>query len=281
MMPTKADPRPATLQKRLKSLEDLWTEYKFGIDGSKPAELFTTEDRNGQGKTFQAFYYRRESIWDCIDRLVRLGCTSEEAIKQIKQVYGHGTSLRDLNVMIRKDKKKYDKTGFHPGFDGILPPSKQHATKSSESMGTHGGGADPRPANLRKWIKSLDEVWREYKFGLDGNKPAELFTPHERNGQGQALQSQYYRREQVWDCIDHLVRGGCTPEQAFVKIQQVYGHGMAIQNLNEMIRKDKKKYPKTGFHPDFDEILAPSEQHPGNSSASTSPQAVQTQSEDL
>ena len=35
--------------KNPRTLEVLWREYKFGVDGRKSAEQFTIEERNSQG----------------------------------------------------------------------------------------------------------------------------------------------------------------------------------------------------------------------------------------
>jgi hypothetical protein len=35
-----------TLSPTPRSLQELWFEYKFGIDGGKPAEQFTTREKN-------------------------------------------------------------------------------------------------------------------------------------------------------------------------------------------------------------------------------------------
>ncbi|KAL7548622.1 hypothetical protein ACHAWF_011895, partial [Thalassiosira exigua] len=282
----------ATLRKGAMTLEDLWREYKAGFDGSKPAELFTHEERYGQGEGLRLRYVRREHVWHCIDHLIRRGSTSEQAIEKITQVYGRNTGLTKLYGLMCADKKKYPKTGFHPDFDEIPAPSEQHVTKCSESMGTQGARtqlptgvrqeesrqqmptgsqkragrgpamADPRPATLQsgKRITTFDALWAEYKVGIDGNKPAELFTHEERYGQGQALRRRYAYREHMWHCIDRLVRAGCTSENAIDKIRQVYGYDMPVMTLCERIRADKKKYPKTMYHPILVEMMAPSEE---------------------
>jgi hypothetical protein len=45
----------------------------------------------------------------------------------------------------------------------------------------------------------------EYKFGIDGNKPAEQFTSKERNNVAGGIKQRYYCRRVVWNCIERLI----------------------------------------------------------------------------
>ena len=63
---------PATLCHNPRSLMHLWVEFKFGINGRKPAESFTVAERNV--KSVKQKYWHRNIIWKAIDRLVRGGC---------------------------------------------------------------------------------------------------------------------------------------------------------------------------------------------------------------
>ena len=57
-----------------------------------------------------------------------------------------------------------------------------------------------KPAQLSRCPRSLQMLWREYKIGLDGNKPAEQFTTRKRNtSKGFAME--YGRRKAVWQII--------------------------------------------------------------------------------
>ena len=59
---------PVTLSNNSRSLHLLWQEYKFGINGRKPAEKFTREERNT--KANKQKYYHRNHVWQTIVRLV-------------------------------------------------------------------------------------------------------------------------------------------------------------------------------------------------------------------
>ena len=77
---------PATLSNNSRSLVLLWQEYKFGINGRKPAEQFTLAERNR--KPNKQKYYRRNMVWRTIARLVQAGLTAEVAVERIHRVYG-------------------------------------------------------------------------------------------------------------------------------------------------------------------------------------------------
>jgi hypothetical protein len=92
-------PGSATLLPKPKELMELWTEYKFGIGGRKPAEQFTRAERNLPPNKQK--YYRRKVVWECIDRLVRQGYTAQAACHKIREVYGFRSSVTTiLNKML-------------------------------------------------------------------------------------------------------------------------------------------------------------------------------------
>lgn len=110
----------------------------------------------------------------------------------------------------------------------------------------HGRGQQ-QEALLSHNPRTLMELWREYKHGLDGRKPAEQFTMAERNSRVGGVKQKWYRRSVVWHCIDRLVRGGDTAQVAANKIHQAYGYNLSVSDLiNRMIR-DKR----TGGHPNL------------------------------
>ena len=95
-------PRPlAKLYRSPKSLYDLWQEYQFGLNGEKPAKDFSSTER-GKNKSM---YCRRKVFWDVISTLIRAGYTSDTAIDKVYQVYGRGTSVTSILVMMVRDRK--------------------------------------------------------------------------------------------------------------------------------------------------------------------------------
>ena len=95
-------PRPlAQLYRSPKSLYDLWQEYQFGLNGEKAAKDFSSRER-GKNKSM---YCRRKVFWDVISTLIRAGFTSDTAIDKVYQVYGRGTSVTSILVMMVRDRK--------------------------------------------------------------------------------------------------------------------------------------------------------------------------------
>ena len=102
----------ATLSSNPKSLRELWKEYKFGIDGRKPAEQFTEKERNRRVGGLKQKYYRRNVVWQCIKRLTNKNYTVDAAIAKIRDCYGQTeTVTRIINKMIA-DRR----TGGHPNL---------------------------------------------------------------------------------------------------------------------------------------------------------------------
>jgi len=52
-------------------------------------------------------------------------------------------------------------------------------------------------ANLLKCPRMLNDFWREYEFGMCGNKPAQDFTPHERG----RVKVTYCQRKVFWGSL--------------------------------------------------------------------------------
>ena len=108
--------RPANLSHLVPSLEMMWKEYKSGLDGNKPAEQFSTKERNVT-KKMAVMYGRRNHIWQCIQRLVNAGWSSQVAISRYTMCTApRPNPTKIINGMIA-DKTKYkDQGGFHPEF---------------------------------------------------------------------------------------------------------------------------------------------------------------------
>ena len=99
---------PATLSPLPKTLEQLWTEYKFGVGGRKPASLFTAAER---GKVKHVYSFRLNA-WDAIAKLVNSGMTSNDACQKIYETYGHGLTVTKICRALCSDKKR----GGHPNL---------------------------------------------------------------------------------------------------------------------------------------------------------------------
>ena len=104
---------PVTLNSNPCTLQCLWHEYKFGINGRKPAEQFTTVEKNASRQIKQK-YWRRDVVWQTIARLVRGGRTVQLAINQIHSAYGFDTSITKLIGALFRDKDRYP---------GVIHPS--------------------------------------------------------------------------------------------------------------------------------------------------------------
>jgi hypothetical protein len=101
----------ATLSTTPRTLSDMWIEYKHVFGGRKPAEQFTSRERNNPANGLKQKYYRRNVVWQTIARIVRGGATSAEAIHRIKESYGHKQSVTQIiNKMIR------DRPAGHPNL---------------------------------------------------------------------------------------------------------------------------------------------------------------------
>ena len=96
-----------------------------------------------------------------------------------------------------------------------------------------------QPAHLSKKPMSLLMLWKEYKIGLDGNKPAEHFTMAERSDCRGGTKQKYYQRKHVWHLIEKLMSNGFSAKVAIDKIHQAYGYSITVTEIIGKIVGDK------------------------------------------
>lgn len=101
-----------------------------------------------------------------------------------------------------------------------------------------------RNAKLSRRPKDAITLWNEYQHGLDGSKPARLFTRSER---GQ-VKHVHFKRKILWDKVSTLVNGGWTAEAACQKIHDIYGRNEPMTKILDAMRKDEKE---RGGHPEL------------------------------
>ena len=100
------DVRTIPLVKCSRTLEVLWTEYEFGVNGNKAAKFFTAWER---GKV-KYLYSLRKPFWTIVEKMIRYGYTHASVIEKIESVYANGITqiLREIDVDSRR--------GGHPSL---------------------------------------------------------------------------------------------------------------------------------------------------------------------
>ena len=106
----------------------------------------------------------------------------------------------------------------------------------------HVGRDDRLETDLSRLPKTLYELWDEYTVGLEGRKPAKLYTSTERG----RCKYKYTRRKVVWSKVEELVLGGHTAHAAIDMILDHYGKEKSVTQVINLMRKDRlnKSYPQ-------------------------------------
>jgi len=73
---------------------------------------------------------------------------------------------------------------------------------------------------LAKAPPDLDALWREYQYGLDGNKPVKNFSQAQKG----FVRHIYCRRRAFWLAMTLLLEKGHTEDEAIGRIYEAYGH---------------------------------------------------------
>lgn len=89
---------------------------------------------------------------------------------------------------------------------------------------------------LSKTPRDLYILWKEYEFGLDGQKPAKDYTSAERG----ANKFIYCRRKKLWNLVELMIRRGATCDAAIDRIYTVYGRYMSVTNILNALAEDAK-----------------------------------------
>jgi hypothetical protein len=97
-------------------------------------------------------------------------------------------------------------------------------------------GIDPL-ATLSPRPKTLAVLWLEYEHGIGGRKPAKNFTTAER---GRCTKT-YYRRNLVWQKINHLVRAGHSYKVASHMLQMQYGANLSVTEIIKRIIAERPR----------------------------------------
>jgi len=94
-----------------------------------------------------------------------------------------------------------------------------------------------RLARLYKLPKTLFDLWQEFQFGLNGEKPKKEFTLEERGKNN----SMYCKREFFWNVIRSLVWTGHTSQAVIDKVYLVYGRGTSVMKILLKMIRDRKE----------------------------------------
>ena len=120
----------------------------------------------------------------------------------------------------------------------LQPVARPRNTNESTTVGTAGLG---RVANANATLfpgpKNLYVLWDEWMYGLDGIKPARLFTAVERG----RSKRKFSRRRVVWDKISEMVLSGMTAHTAIDAIYHHYGHNKSVTTIIDEMRKDRRE----------------------------------------
>jgi hypothetical protein len=81
------------------------------VDGRKPAEQFTTREKN-ESRRLKQKQDRRNVFWQCMGRLIRGRETVDTAIIRIRQCYGQQQNVAAIINRMIADRKN----GGHPNL---------------------------------------------------------------------------------------------------------------------------------------------------------------------
>ena len=148
---------------------------------------------------------------------------------------------RKIEALQRQTQKNHEQIVRLLKRTGILPYTAAHRTPNCTVEDDAQEETPRRPSRLSKRPKDLFLLWKEYQFGLEGNKPARDFSPDERGKDAYT----YCFRKNFWEVVATMIRSGETSDTAIDRIYVVYGRNKCVSDILREMRKDKKR----GGHP--------------------------------
>jgi hypothetical protein len=146
------------------------------------------------------------------------------------------TNARLLTAIQRIAIQPVVRTSRPGGAEGAAQPAQP-----GQQPGRH-GGVNPTP-KLTKNPKNLFEVWHEYEFGINNQKPCKDWLPSERGPSASA----YSRRLVFWQAVEQLVKRDHTSDTAIDSIYSHYGR-LPVNAILLKMRADRKAKAEPFFH---------------------------------
>ena len=171
------------------------------------------------------------------------------------------TTVWDKSSTNTKSTTTPDTTVTTAAIASTLTNESRGDTNQEATTAVTAKGAN-RVAKLSYMPKSLSELWEEWHIGIEGNKPAKLFTAKERG----KVKHSFSRRKPIWDQISKLVASGMSSEAACNKMYAIYGEGKSVIYYSMQLKKDKQE---RGGHPDLNVTNLPTADADGSQADST------------
>ena len=183
------------LWRNLTTVAEVWQEYKHGLNGNPSVESIVNQYSARwlacQGD--ESLYYNRKKIYDYIINAVKNHKSEQNAINDLDNLrIEQGYSLDNLQLNIPPLSSDGQMTGTVPNY------------------------------KLRRKLQTVPEVWKEYKFGLDGNPSVESLVADygTRWLKSTAEQTQFYSRKKIYESIKNSIENGISEEAAVEELEQ-------------------------------------------------------------
>lgn len=116
------------------------------------------------------------------------------------------------------------------------PPRPSRTNNNAAAAAAAAAENQTGPAILSRLPRDLHALWREYDFGIEGNKAAKWFSATERG----KVKYIYTRRKIVWDQVTSLMRAGYTAQTAVNRIYEVHGRHKSVTWIINQMRKNRQ-----------------------------------------
>ena len=213
--PVTGKPKQSTptyiLLRNLTTVPEIWQEFKYGINGNPSIEsLVQMYGRNWfSSASDEKQYYNRKKIYDYIKTIIASGGSESDTVNNLEELRRREKwSIRVLQNLIRK--KSLNMNLIQIPLRGIVVSSTQNVTTKSGSQKRRAAStmSKSRKTTQTKYkmmrnLTTVYEVWKEFKFGLNGNPSVESLVQNYGDGWiGYDNDFEFYEgRRKIYDFI--------------------------------------------------------------------------------
>ena len=180
------------------------------------------------------------------NRALLRGMSERSATHQLRAIQSQLSSLK-ASVIALQEKVTAMECSLGGKMTGMQRNLKRLADAPGRRIRPPTGvllGLDPNSrleSGLSSLPRTLYDLWDEYTIGLEGRKPAKLYSPIERG----RCKHKYCRRKVVWGKIQELVNAGYTSHVAIDMILDHYGRDKTTTHVINLMKRDRtnKSYP--------------------------------------
>ena len=202
------------LMRNLTTVNQVWQEYKYGINGSPSVESVVTRYGTNwrKSRTEWVYYSKRKKIYGHITQALKKGKSEDEAVNELEAVrVTQGWSLAKLQDNLKSLDVDKETGKLKPAVSIYL---------------------------LNRNLTTVPQVWQEYKYGIKGNPSVENLDAQYGKSwlKSRVEYIYYYKRDKIYNFIKESAKRGKKEEETVNELERLrIEQGWTLSQLQDNI----------------------------------------------